>query len=148
LPALSSSGETLGTGQACSLRVARLFGRGFDSPRLQNFAKRNFVLSEPAFGASRRASGLLICFCYILECVDHSYYVGVSYNPADREREHNAGKGSDWTAARRPVRLAWTEEHLTLSSARKRENQLKGWSRAKKAALVRGSPRLCSGQGL
>ena len=36
MPALSSPGETIGTGQACSLRVARLFGRGFDSPRLHH----------------------------------------------------------------------------------------------------------------
>jgi predicted GIY-YIG superfamily endonuclease len=41
----------------------------------------------------------------------------------------------------------WMEEHKTLSSARQRENQLKGWSRAKKAALIEGSLRLRSGQG-
>jgi predicted GIY-YIG superfamily endonuclease len=73
--------------------------------------------------------------CYILECADQSIYVGVAEDPAERERRHNDGKGSDWTATRRPVKLVWTEKHPTLSSARKRENQLKRWSRAKKVAL-------------
>jgi predicted GIY-YIG superfamily endonuclease len=85
-------------------------------------------------------------FCYILECADRSLYVGVTDDPAQRVRHHNQGKGSEWTAARRPVKLVWTEERPTLSSARKRENQLKRWSHAKKAALIGGSPRLRSGQ--
>jgi predicted GIY-YIG superfamily endonuclease len=85
-------------------------------------------------------------FCYILECCDGSYYVGVSDNPERRLEEHNTGRGSDWTAERRPVKLVWTEEHATLAAARKRENQLKRWGHAKKAKLVRGSPRLRSGQ--
>ncbi|HXY79096.1 MAG TPA: GIY-YIG nuclease family protein [Candidatus Bathyarchaeia archaeon] len=67
-------------------------------------------------------------------------------DPAQRVHVHNQGKGSRWTAVRRPVRLVWTEEHSTLSSARKRENQLKRWSQEKKAASVRGSLRLRSGQ--
>jgi len=85
-------------------------------------------------------------FCYILECADRSLYVGATDDPQRRLREHNEGKGSDWTAARRPVRLVWTEAHPTLSSARKRENQLKRWSHTKKAKLIGGSPRLRSGR--
>jgi len=78
-------------------------------------------------------------YCYILLSSDGSYYVGVSDDPVRRAQEHDQGKGAASTAARRPVRLAWTEEHMTLSSARTRENQLKRWSHAKKAALVGGS---------
>ena len=74
--------------------------------------------------------------CYILLCSDGSLYVGVSDDPTRRVQEHNDGKGADWTAARRPVRLVWSEEHPTLSSARQRENQIKSWSRRKKLALV------------
>jgi len=85
-------------------------------------------------------------YCYIVECADRSFYLGVTNDPAQRVQYHNEGKGSEWTAARRPVRLVWTEEHATLSSARKRENQLKRWSHAKKVALIGGSPRLHSGQ--
>ena len=85
-------------------------------------------------------------FCYILLCADNSYYVGVSDDPHRRAQEHNEGKGSDWTAAHRPVKLVWTEEHPSLAAARTRENQLKGWSRRKKEALIEGSLRLRSGQ--
>ena len=85
-------------------------------------------------------------YCYILECSDGSYYVGVADNPARRVQQHNDGKGADWTARRRPVKVVWIEEHPTLSSARQRESQLKSWSHRKKALLVGGSPRLRSGQ--
>jgi predicted GIY-YIG superfamily endonuclease len=85
-------------------------------------------------------------FCYILECSDGSYYVGVSDDPQRRLDEHNQGKGWDWTAARRPVKLVWAEGHPTLSSARQRENQIKRWGHARKAKLIRGSPRVRSGQ--
>lgn len=84
-------------------------------------------------------------FCYILECADRLFSVGVTDNPDQRERHHNEGRGSAWTAVR-PVKLVWTEEHPSLSSARKRENQLKRWTHAKKAALIGGSLRLRSGQ--
>ena len=103
MPALSSPGETIGTGQACSLRVARLFGRGFDSPRLQNFASRNFVLSEPVFRGAWKGK-IAMFYAYILRCSDNSYYVGSSDDPDRRLIEHNQGKGSDWigcAAARR-----------------------------------------------
>jgi putative endonuclease len=87
-------------------------------------------------------------YCYILRCCDESYYVGVSEDPHRRLLEHNDGKGADWTVARLPVELAWTEQHPSLSSARKRENQLKRWTHKKKDALVRVPLRLRSGQGL
>ena len=80
-------------------------------------------------------------------CADDSYYVGVTDAPQHRLQEHNEGKGSDWTSARRPVRLVWVEEHPSLAAARSRENQLKRWSREKKVALIGGSLRLRSGQG-
>jgi putative endonuclease len=85
-------------------------------------------------------------YCYILRCSDGSLYVGVSDDPQRRLREHNEGRATDWTARRLPVELVWSESHGSLSSARTRENQLKRWSHAKKAALMGGSPRLRSGQ--
>jgi putative endonuclease len=86
-----------------------------------------------------------VYFCYILRCAGDSFFVGVAEDPHRRCDEHNSGKGADWTARRRPVRLVWTEIHNSLSSARKRENQLKRWSHIKKEALVGGSLRLRSG---
>lgn len=88
----------------------------------------------------RASRGAIPFFCYILECRDRSLYVGVADDPQRRLLEHNSGKGADWTSERRPVKLVRSEEHPTLSSARKRENQLKRWNHAKKAALVGGSP--------
>jgi len=82
-----------------------------------------------------------VFFCCILECSDGSYYVGVTDNLEERVARHNRGRGSPWTARRRPIRLAWTEQHPTLASARKRELELKDWSHTKKAKLIRGSPR-------
>lgn len=75
-------------------------------------------------------------FCYIVKCSDSSYYVGITKNLGSRVSEHNAGRGSAYTAARRPVRLLWYEEHETRSSATKRERLLKRWRRAQKEALI------------
>ena len=86
-------------------------------------------------------------FCYILECADGSYYVGVTEDTERRLNEHNDSKGAEWTARRRPVALVWSEPRESLSSARTRENQLKRWSHKKKTALIGDSLRLRSGQG-
>jgi putative endonuclease len=75
-------------------------------------------------------------FCYLLECSDSSYYVGITKNLESRVSEHNAGRGSAYTAARRPVRLLWYEEHETRSSATKRERAIKRWRRTRKEALI------------
>jgi predicted GIY-YIG superfamily endonuclease len=37
------------------------------------------------------------------------------------------------------VKIEYTEEFATLGDARKRENQIKRWSRAKKGALIAGN---------
>jgi putative endonuclease len=37
-----------------------------------------------------------------------------------------------------PVKLVHTEKFASLGEARKRENQIKRWSRAKKEALISG----------
>jgi len=75
-------------------------------------------------------------FCYLLECSDSSYYVGITKDLESRVAEHNAGRGSAYTAARRPVRLLWYEEYETRSSATKREREIKGWRRTQKEALI------------
>ena len=80
-------------------------------------------------------------FVYILICSDGAYYVG-SYRGDDlkvRVAEHNSGyRKSAWTYRRRPVELAWSEHFARYDEAVACERQLKGWSRAKKAALIRG----------
>lgn len=78
-------------------------------------------------------------FVYILECADKSFYIGITPNLARRMREHQAGKGGFWTSLRRPIVLKYYEELKTRKEAEEREQQLKGWSRKKKEALIRGN---------
>ena len=75
---------------------------------------------------------------YMLKCSDQSYYIGMTSDIEKRLDAHNSGRGSSWTAKRRPVQLVFKEQHETKSKALKREQQLKGWSRAKKEALING----------
>ena len=75
-------------------------------------------------------------FTYILRCADDTLYVGHTEDLASRERTHNDGKGAKYTAARRPVRMIYAEEHASATSAIARERQLKRWSLEKKEALL------------
>lgn len=77
-------------------------------------------------------------YVYLLRCADGSYYVGQTDGLTKRLAEHEAGEGSAWTARRLPVELVWSEAFGTRDEAREAERQIKGWSRAKKKALVRG----------
>ena len=77
-------------------------------------------------------------FTYILRCADDTLYVGHTDNLISRLQAHNDGKGAKYTAARRPVRMVYAEEHSSVGSAIARERQLKRWSHKKKEALIRG----------
>lgn len=77
-------------------------------------------------------------FVYILQCADGSYYVGHTQNVEQRVEAHNAGRAAEHTSIRRPVTLVYSEEVKSEPAAVQRERQLKGWSRAKKAALIAG----------
>ena len=75
-------------------------------------------------------------YVYILRCSDGSYYVGHTTDVEDRLAVHNCGRGAIWTARRTPVSLAYSEVVEDEDKALRREAQLKGWSRAKKEALI------------
>ena len=79
-------------------------------------------------------------FCvYILKCADGSYYTGMTENLEYRLAQHHRGAFEDgYTASRRPLKLVWSEQFATHDDAFRRERQIKGWSRAKKEALIRG----------
>lgn len=76
-------------------------------------------------------------FTYIVRCADDTLYVGHTEDLVSRERTHNDGRGATYTAARRPVRMVYAEEHASAASAVARERQLKRWSQQKKEALIR-----------
>jgi putative endonuclease len=76
---------------------------------------------------------------YILLCADGSYYTGSANDVTRRLHEHQQGLSPiAYTFRRRPVKLVWSEEVETLGEALAHERQVKGWSRAKKEALIRG----------
>ena len=76
---------------------------------------------------------------YMLRCSDGSYYIGSTrVSLEDRINQRNAGSFGGYTAKRRPVTLVWHEFFDRITDAIAAERQLKGWSRAKKEALIRG----------
>ena len=77
-----------------------------------------------------------MAFVYILRCCDDSLYVGVTNDLDLRVQEHNDGLGGSYTFKRRPVEMVYSESCDSTLSARRRERQLKGWTRAKKEALI------------
>ena len=87
----------------------------------------------------------------VLRCVDGSYYVGHTDDLDQRVAQHQSGQFGGYTAKRRPVELAYSQEFSTRDEAFAVERRLKGWSRAKKEALIRGDwaelRRLARGRG-
>jgi putative endonuclease len=77
---------------------------------------------------------------YILECSDGSYYTGSTDDVNKRLWQYVQGiEPSSYTYSRRPVKLVWTsEETKHYYDALRWERQIKGWSRVKKQALIRG----------
>jgi putative endonuclease len=77
-------------------------------------------------------------YCYILECVDGTFYTGWTTDPPRREKQHNAGVGARYTSTRRPVRMVYVEEVPDRTSALKRELAIKRMPREKKKKLAVG----------
>jgi putative endonuclease len=80
-------------------------------------------------------------FVYMLLCADGSYYIGsaIGDDLSRRIAEHQTGAYPGYTSSRRPVTLVWSEHFLRITDAIAAERQLKGWSRAKKQALIAGN---------
>ncbi len=77
---------------------------------------------------------------YILLCSDKSYYTGITRREiAERVEEHQRGLNpQSYTFKRRPVELCWCAHFERIDEAIATERRIKGWTRAKKEALVRG----------
>ncbi len=74
----------------------------------------------------------------MLRCSDHSFYVGHTDDLERRFAEHQSGLVPGYTAVRLPVVLVWSETFQTRLDALEAEQKVKGWSRAKKKALIAG----------
>jgi putative endonuclease len=78
-------------------------------------------------------------YLYIVRCADGSYYTGTARDGLERRiAEHNAGTFDGYTSTRRPVTLVFSQWFERTTDAIAAERQVKGWSRAKKEALIRG----------
>jgi len=75
---------------------------------------------------------------YMLRCADASFYVGHTDDLERRIGQHKSGELPGYTHNRRPVELVFSQEFSTREEALVSERQIKGWSRAKKEALIRG----------
>ena len=76
---------------------------------------------------------------YILRCADGHYYVGSTRGSLERRvAQHDAGIYGGYTFSRRPVAMMFHQEFANITDAIAMERRLKGWSRVKKEALIRG----------
>lgn len=76
---------------------------------------------------------------YMLRCGDGSYYVGHTDDLEKRVSDHERGDVTVYTRKRRPVVLVFSADFYTRQEALEHERQIKGWSRAKKEALINGN---------
>jgi len=98
-----------------------------------SWRKETSRASEPE-GRTRRGTNMW--YVYIIRCSDASFYTGTTTNLERRLKEHNCGKGGNYTRVRIPVTLSYQESCLNRSSALKHEAQIKRWSKNKKLALI------------
>ncbi len=77
-------------------------------------------------------------YAYLLRCSDGSYYAGHTDDLEYRLAQHQDGALGGYTSKRRPVTLVWCDTFTERDQAFWAERKLKGWSRAKKEALIAG----------
>ena len=76
-------------------------------------------------------------YVYIAEAKTGRYYTGITTNPDKRIIKHNSGKGSRFAIEQGPFELKYSSESFpNKSAARKREIQIKSWTREKKLKLI------------
>lgn len=80
-------------------------------------------------------------YLYILRGLRSHLYVGVTNNITKRIERHKSGDGAEFTKRNKVYTLVYSEQFETLREARRREKQIKGWTRQKKENLIKfGKP--------
>ena len=74
---------------------------------------------------------------YILKCADGTLYTGITKDIKHRIKVHNSGKGAQYTKVHRPVKLVHLETGHDVTSAMRREKEIKTLSREEKIRLFR-----------
>ena len=80
----------------------------------------------------------MVFWAYVLRCSDGSFYAGHTEDLENRLAAHRRGTIPGYTSSRLPVELTWTAEFSSRLEALLAERQIKGWSHAKKQALIDG----------
>jgi len=75
-------------------------------------------------------------FLYLLRCADGTLYTGVTTALGRRVEEHNAGRGSRYTASRRPVWLIGAWRFDSRAAAQRAEARLRRLPRQEKERLA------------
>ena len=75
---------------------------------------------------------------YMLHCRGGVFYTGHTDDLDRRIAEHKSGLVRGFTSDKLPVELVWSQDFPNRYEALAAERQIKGWSRAKKMALIRG----------
>jgi putative endonuclease len=75
---------------------------------------------------------------YVLRLKSGNLYVGSTTDLKKRYEDHCSGRACRTTKFDPPIALVYSEEYETFSEARRREAQVKRWSRSKKEALISG----------
>jgi putative endonuclease len=73
---------------------------------------------------------------YMIRNKGNKLYVGVTQNPHSRVYDHNRKAGSQFTQHNPSFEIVFLEKYPDLSTARKREIQIKKWRRDKKETLI------------
>jgi putative endonuclease len=77
-----------------------------------------------------------VYFAYIIASRSRTLYVGVTSDLRRRIFQHKQKTHPGFTARYNCNRLVWFESFSEVSAAIQREKEIKGWTRAKKIALV------------
>jgi predicted GIY-YIG superfamily endonuclease len=73
----------------------------------------------------------------MLHCRGGAFYVGHTDDLDARISQHQSGLIPGFTRTYAPVTLVWSQEFASRTEALEAERRIKGWSRAKKLALIR-----------
>ena len=93
------------------------------------------ALSKRA-GGERIEGPVMTAWFYMLRLKSGSLYPGATTNLKMRTKDHFSGRACRTTALDPPIAIAHQEGFETFVEARRREAQVKRWTRAKKEALV------------
>ena len=75
-------------------------------------------------------------YVYIMASRSRTLYTGVTNNVEHRVAEHKLRLVPGFTTLYHINRLVYFERHVDIRRAIQREKQIKGWTRAKKLALI------------